>query len=497
MRLLHSWHKKIHNSLKDWKPRSLRFRLTLGLATVSTVGLGAVAIWLGWTMQRILISAHKDNIVYIAERMPNDIEIYQQMYPQAQAMQKAVENLSRSNVLLWIENDQGKHLAQTGGLNSPQRLLKSPETSLFPLVGVKVSEIEGRYWVLCASPLVVNNQGVGNLYIAQDISADQVMFLQVMGNLTVTTAIAIVGITLASGVYIARSLRPLHRICQVTESISAEQLGVATVQLQHSPTEVKQLAERFEEMLLRLNTSWEQQRQFVSDVSHELRTPLTIVSGYLQSVQRRGDNLSAPQREALIMATSEADRTIQLLQDLLTLARADNGQMQFQLETVCLDEFVKQVIDLAEQYSDRPIKYQPPPETVIVRIDKNRLKQVLLNLIDNAMNYSEPTQPVTIGVEQQKNRAVLSVRDQGIGIPLAQQTRIFERFYRVDEARRALLVPKASRNVSKGESHSTGGTGLGLSIVKTLVEGMGGNIHVSSQLGQGSTFTVSFPLVVF
>lgn len=456
-----------------------------------------MAIWLGWTMQRILISAHKDNIVYIAERMPNDIEIYQQMYPQAQAMQKAVENLSRSNVLLWIENDQGKHLAQTGGLNSPQRLLKSPETSLFPLVGVKVSEIEGRYWVLCASPLVVNNQGVGNLYIAQDISADQVMFLQVMGNLTVTTAIAIVGITLASGVYIARSLRPLHRICQVTESISAEQLGVATVQLQHSPTEVKQLAERFEEMLLRLNTSWEQQRQFVSDVSHELRTPLTIVSGYLQSVQRRGDNLSEPQREALMMATSEADRTIQLLQDLLTLARADNGQMQFQLETVCLDEFVKQVIDLAEQYSDRPIKYQPPPETVIVRIDKNRLKQVLLNLIDNAMNYSEPTQPVTIGVEQQKNRAVLSVRDQGIGIPLAQQTRIFERFYRVDEARRALLVPKASRNVSKGESHSTGGTGLGLSIVKTLVEGMGGNIHVSSQLGQGSTFTVSFPLVVF
>lgn len=465
--------------LNAWKPRSLRFRLTLGIATVSALGLGGVAVWLGWTMESILISAHKDNVLYIAERMPHNIEIYQQMYPRSQALQKAVANVSRENVFLWIENQQGRIIARTGGLEEPQPLPVSPKTANFPLPGINVSEVNGRYWILCANPLFVNNQRIGELYIAQDISADQMMFLQVMRNLGVATVIAIGGITVASGLYIARSLRPLQRICQLTESISAEHLGNTRVQLKQAPTEVKQLAERFDEMLMRLHHSWEQQREFVSNVSHELRTPLTIVSGYLQSVQRRGNNLNEVQREALAMASSETDRTVQLLEDLLTLARVDNGQMQFQLETVCLNKFVQQTMGLAQQYNDRRIDYDAPSHEVAVEVDRNRLKQVLLNLIDNAIKYSEPEQPITLSVEQQDGMGIVSVRDRGRGIPLAQQTRIFERFYRVDEAR----------------SRSTGGTGLGLSIVKTLVEGMGGEINVSSQLGQGTTFTVSFPLV--
>lgn len=479
MRLLSPWQEKMNQVLTAWNPRSLRFRLTIGIATVSAIGLGGVAIWLGWTMQRVLISAHKDNILYIAERMPEDIAIYQQMYPSGKAMQKAVENVSRDKVLLWIEDEKGTLLARTGGLEAPQPLPISPQTNNFPFPGIRVSEIEQRYWVLCASPLQVNNQLVGELYIAQDISADQMMFLQLMRNLGIATIVAIGGMTITSGVYIARSLRPLRQICQLTESISADHLGEAKLQLHRAPTEVKQLANTFDEMLLRLNTAWEQQRQFVSDVSHELRTPLTIVSGYLQSVQRRGTNLNEPQREALAMATSEADRTIQLLQDLLTLARVDNGQMQFSTERVCLNEFVGQVINLAQQYSDRAIKFQPRSDSVPVCIDSNRLKQVLLNLIDNAIKYSEPEQPVILTVEKKGQWAKLAIEDRGIGIPLAQQTRIFERFYRVDEAR----------------SRFTGGTGLGLSIVKTLVEGMGGEIMVRSQLGEGTTFTVSFPCV--
>lgn len=479
MRLFHCWQEKFNQTLKTWNPRSLRFRLTLGMATVAAVGLGGVAIWLGWTMQRILISAHKDNIIYIVERIPDDIQIYQQMYPPTKAMQKAVDNVSRDSVFLWIENQDGKLVARTDGLDSPQPLPVSPQTTNFPFPGIRVSEIEGRYWVLCASPLSVENQVVGELYVAQDISADQIMFLHVMRNLGVATVVAIGGMSIASGIYIARSLRPLRRICQLTESISADQLGEAKLELKSAPTEVKQLATTFDEMLMRLHTAWEQQRQFVSDVSHELRTPLTIVSGYLQSVQRRGTNLNEPQREAVAMAASEADRTIQLLQDLLTLARADNGQMHFQLETLSLNEFVRQTIGLAEQCNDRPIHFQESSSPVLVRVDSNRLKQVLLNLIDNAIKYSEPEQPVTLTVEKKGQFAMLAVRDRGMGIPLAQQTRIFERFYRVDEAR----------------SRSTGGTGLGLSIVKTLVEGMGGEIRVSSQLGEGTTFTVSFPTV--
>ncbi len=110
--------------------------------------------------------------------------------------------------------------------------------------------------------------------------------------------------------------------------------------------------------------------------------------------------------------------------------------------------------------------------------DKNRLKQVFLNLIDNAVKYSHSEQPIMIKLEQDKEQARLQICDRGVGIPLAEQTRIFERFYRVDEAR----------------SRNTGGTGLGLSIVKTLVEGMGGTIGVISQVDHGTTFTIMLPL---
>ncbi len=479
MMLPSSWQKPVSQIVRNWNPRSLRFRLTLGIATVSAIGLGGVAIWLGWSMKQVLIATNKDNIAYLAERIPEDIEIYQQMYPAREATQKAVTNLSRDNVFLWIKNEEGKLIARTGGLNQPQPLPVSPQRWTLPFPGIGVSEIDGRYWILCADALVVNNQTVGELYIAQDISAEQMTFMQMMRNLTIATVVAISGMSIAGGIYISRALIPLRRICQLTESISADHLGNTKIELNRAPTEVKQLAERFDEMLMRLHTAWEHQRQFVSDVSHELRTPLTIVSGYLQSIQRRGHNLNQPQKEALAMATSEADRTIQLLQDLLTLARADNGQMHFQKEIVSFNKFVKQVIDLAGQYNDRKIVDEGTTDSLIVQVDTNRLKQVLLNLIDNAIKYSEPESPVILALKKQDNTAILEVRDRGIGIPLALQTRIFERFYRVDEAR----------------ARSTGGTGLGLSIVKTLVEGMGGEISVKSQLGKGTTFVVSFPIV--
>jgi len=475
MKLLRAFQEKI-KGFKSWNPQSLRFRLTLGIATVFALGLGSVAVWLGWTLQRILIQAHKDNIVHLAERMPQDIAIYEDMYSQPKAMQKAVTNVSWDNVVLWIKNEQGELIAKSDNLEA---LPVSSEGTNFPLPGITVSEINGRYWILCANPLSLNNERVGDLYIAQNIHSEQVMFLEFMRNLGIATIVTTGGMTLLSGIYISRSLLPLRRICQLTETISPDQLPEAKIQLKRAPSEVKQLAEQFDQMLMRLQTAWEQQRQFVSNVSHELRTPLTIVSGYLQSVQRRGENLTPPQREAVAMACSEADRTIQLLEDLLTLARVDNGQMQFQREKVDLNEFVEQIVGIAEQYSDRAIHYQLASDSVRVEVDQNRLKQVLLNLIENAVKYSQPEQPITINLDQKREWGFIEVRDRGTGIPLAQQVRIFERFYRVDEAR----------------AKSTGGTGLGLSIVKTLVEGMGGTINVRSQLGEGTTFTVCFPVV--
>jgi signal transduction histidine kinase len=166
-----------------------------------------------------------------------------------------------------------------------------------------------------------------------------------------------------------------------------------------------------------------------------------------------------------------------MLQDLLDLARADNGNLHFHWEQIILNDLVSEIGSMAEQFTNREIVVEDQAGKVEVKADRNRLKQVLLNLIDNAVKYSEPEQPITLKLQDDSEQAIVQVCDRGCGIPLQHQTRIFERFYRVDEAR----------------SRSTGGAGLGLSIVKTLVEGMGGSVAVGSKLDEGSIFTVTLP----
>ena len=207
-----------------------------------------------------------------------------------------------------------------------------------------------------------------------------------------------------------------------------------------------------------------------------MRTPLTLVHGYLQSTLRRSQNLTEPQREGLQIAASEADRTIRLLQDLLDLARADGGHLRFNLERIPMKEAVLETIEMCRYSSDR-VKADIQSPYVEARADRHRLKQVLINLIDNAVKYSESHQPVMVRLVQDGEWVNIEVRDRGRGIPMADLNKIFEPFYRVDEDR----------------SRTTGGTGLGLSIVKTLVEGMRGKLRVQSKLGEGSVFTVCLP----
>ena len=428
-------------------------------------------------MQHILVSTHKENMKYMAERFPMDVEIYSEMVSLQEGAQRAVDSLATKDKLLWIKNSDRKVTAKS-------KLLTTEKVSqtLLPLNDIppipQVQDLDGRYWLMCATPLIVNGNNLGQLYIAFDITDDQIMFLNLIRSLSIATLIAIAIMTITIAFYIDRSIRPLKRISQLTASISADKLNEAHIHLEKAPSEVKELAETFDSMLIRLAESWEHQRQLLSNVSHELRTPLTIISGYIQSILRRGTNLSEIQTEALTTASTEADRTVQLLQDLLDLARADSGSIHYQTDRILVKDLLQEVVGMAKQYSERPINIEATTESIVIKADTNRLKQVLLNLIDNAVKYSDAQQPVNVRVNLQGDRAIIQVCDRGVGIPLQQQGRIFERFYRVDEAR-----------------NRSGGTGLGLSIVKTLVEGMGGEISVRSQLNEGSTFTVSFPVV--
>lgn len=461
---------------------SLRVRLSVGIAAVSAVGVGSVAIWTSWQMQQILINTHKQNIQSIAERLPRDVELYSEMWSVETGLVKAIDNLTTSRTLLWVKRPDGSISDKSAALNISADPTAAALMSLTQMpLKAQVYEVNGRYFVLSGNSLQVKGKALGQLFVAQDISRDQTTFLAVVRRLGIVSLLSILAITVASALYIQHSLKPLRQISHLAGTISAKDLGQARLHLNHAPTEVRELARMCDMMLDRLSEAWEQQRQFVGNVSHELRTPLTIVHGYLQSVLRRGTNLTEIQRDALETAASEADRTIRLLQDLLDLARADTGHLHLHLEFLVLNDLVMEVAGMAEQYSNRVITIEAVAGSISVKADRNRLKQVLLNLIDNAVKYSDASQPIRLKLDQMGEQAIIQVCDQGFGIPLQHQTRIFERFYRVDETR----------------ARSTGGYGLGLSIVKTLVDGMGGSVTVRSKLGEGSTFTVTLPTNLF
>ncbi|MGI8933647.1 MAG: HAMP domain-containing sensor histidine kinase, partial [Phormidesmis sp.] len=399
--------------------------------------------------------------------------------PISQAMAMAIDYRKQPDVAIWVTSPQGEILAQSDTLSMGSWQINGFAQTLLDQVngklGLEVIRLQGRHLVTCSSPLEVNGQVMGELYVVDDITEDQETLSRITRTLAFSSLLAIGVGAIATAFYTRQSLAPIRKMNRLAANVSTDNLASTRLEFDRAPTEVQELAQACNMMISRLSAAWDQQRRFVSDVSHELRTPLTLVHGYLQSTLRRCNNLSSPQREGLEIAAAEADRTIRLLQDLLDLARADGGHLRFQIERQPLEAVVQEVLEMGQYVSDR---IHADLEPVEARVDRHRLKQVLINLMDNAMKYSNDNEPIRVGLKKIGDRAYIEVSDHGRGIPLADLTKIFDPFYRVDEDR----------------SRATGGTGLGLSIVKTLVEGMNGTLKVQSKLGEGSVFTVSLPI---
>ncbi|NET31138.1 MAG: HAMP domain-containing histidine kinase [Cyanothece sp. SIO1E1] len=481
MKFSHQFLKATGQVLRRIDPFSLQFRLTVGLTIVAVVGISSLAAWMSWRMQSILIEGYKQHTLDVTARFPQDVELYSDMMSMQEAVQETIAKRSTPNLLIWVKHPDNDLIAQSETLSMPSWRQNGTARKLLSLAHQDFTQpsvypINDRYFVICVSPLEVTNEMLGTLYVAEDITRGQTSFSAILRNLGMAITLAILLIAIAIALYIRRSLYPLRQMDQLAGSISANDLSQARLHLEQAPTEVKELAQTFDMMLSRLSKAWDQQRQFVSDVSHELRTPLSIVHGYLQSTLRRSANLTELQREGLEIAAAEADRTIALLQDLLDLARASNGHLRLQCQVVQLKDLILDIVTTGQGLSNRvKVEFDHDPSTI--KTDPNRLKQVLINLLDNAVKYSDPTQPVIIKIAQEGGFTMIKVCDRGRGIPLRHQACIFEPFYRVDEDR----------------SRATGGTGLGLSLVKTLVEGMGGSVKLHSQPGEGSVFTIALP----
>ncbi len=286
-------------------------------------------------------------------------------------------------------------------------------------------------------------------------------------------------VSLAGGWFLAgRALRPVDEITLAAQRIAAGDLS-QRLSMPTAHDEIGRLAATFNNMIGRLDASFRQIRQFTSDASHELRTPLTVMKGETDLILRRSRPLE-DYKTVLESNLEEIDRMTRIVDELLFLSRADMGEVKMEALPVALQALVEDVHRQAKLLGhDRNIEVVlGTVMPVFVQGDDLRLRELLLNLVENAMKYSHPGGKVEIVLLKDGREARLSITDHGIGIAPADHQKIFQRFFRTDVAR----------------SHTKKGTGLGLAICAWIADLHKGRVEVQSDLGQGSTFTVVLPL---
>jgi len=327
--------------------------------------------------------------------------------------------------------------------------------------------------------LAVTQNAFAKIYVAYP----EAEIGEVLGNLfyifIILVPVALI-LSVLGGWFLAnKSLKPVDKITKTARDITAQNLDqrIVTVDVDD---EIGRLILTFNDMIGRLQSSFDQVKQFSIDASHELRTPLTVMRGELE-LALRSKQPNEAYRQILSSTLDEILRMSSIIENLLLLAKGDIGRSTITFEQVDLAPIIRELHEDGEMLAERK-HIQVKLETVedlSVSGDTVRLRQLVLNLLDNAIKYTPEHGTVALSLVRENGSAKIIVKDNGIGIPPEDQPKIFDRFYRVD----------------KGRSREMGGTGLGLSIAQWITETHRGKIFVQSEVNKGSVFSVLLPLL--
>lgn len=303
----------------------------------------------------------------------------------------------------------------------------------------------------------------------------QVLLMLAIG-LPIAVCVAVAG----GFVLVRRALKPVDNLSQKAAAITQHNLS-ERLPVVNTGDELERLSLSLNLMISRLEDAVTSSKQFVADASHELRTPLAVLRGELENLAQ--DLQLKPQtRETLGSTLEEVDRLAEIVEGLLALSRLDTGEVKSEWAQFNLAELVATTADqmsLLAEDKHIAVVYDCA-ERVMVEGDQAKLKQVVVNLLDNAIKYTPDGGRIRLKIAQENGNAVLDVVDDGIGIPAEALPHVFKRFFRVDG--------------SRSRDHGAGGAGLGLSIVKSICDAHGARVEVSSTPGQGSRFRVCQPL---
>jgi heavy metal sensor kinase len=453
---------------------SIRWRLTLwnlAVLAVALVGMGGLVYGL---MRQTLYQRLDRSLQTELEELQHDSRLASQ--PEQRLRHWIYEFKEHENVSCVVYRPDGKIFLRTEELATESVPPAPAGATVVPNYANASLPYIGRQRTL-TTELQIGDSHYSVTFLAPLSEVDQALG-QLLAVLTTATGICLlVGGGLAY-LQARKALAPMDQLHRLTQDITAERLD-RRLPIAFGDDELGRLTQTINAMIARLEHSFAEIRRFTADASHELRTPLTAIRAETEVALRRA--LSLPEQQQLLASIlEECERLTRLTDQLLSLSREDAGLSQPVREEVNLGSLIRQAVETMRPAAEnKKLQINSCPNgRVVVSGDEARLRQVLYNLLDNAIKYTPEGGSIQVQLGLDKTKAIITVEDSGIGIPAEHIPRVFDRFYRVDKAR----------------SREQGGTGLGLSIARTIVQSHSGQIELASQPGQGTRFTVRLPL---
>ena len=387
-----------------------------------------------------------------------------------------IKTVQENRVPLNTVSSQYDIVDESVGYDLKQEIEKNKITENTNMGKIITLSDDNKYFVFKLSREIKNN--ILNIYVLKNVNQVSEIYDR-LNTLSIIFICIGVAIAIIMSIILGQKIvRPIKNIIRTAEKITTDDLN-QRIEEPKQDDELKTLTQIINQMLDRLENSFENQTKFVSDASHELRTPLAIIKGYAEIIKKRRFSDEEIFEESIDSIINETENMKNLVQKLLFLAKGEITKINTNFQIIEMKEFVQQIHTDTEVSSKSHKFYLEKNEEYKVEADVTLLQQAIRALIENAIKYSEENTNIYIeSIIKDGKKGIVSIRDEGVGISEEDTKRIFDRFYRVDDSR----------------TKATGGTGLGLAIVKRIVEIHRGEIEILSELGKGTKISIILPL---
>jgi two-component system OmpR family sensor kinase len=453
---------------------SLRLRLTLLYSTL----IGGILLLFGSAVYILISITLLDEVDNTLATTVQDIIKVTQVDSSGAVSAINLPSLElTANTYVQVWGKDGKLKSSSPGI-SDMRVSLDPAglQSKYPIY--RENTVQGIRLRVLSAPLQLGKHQIAVVQVASSLTVLDSARANLLNILLISAILAVAMAGAGSWLVLGRALAPLDVVTETAQAINrADDLSRRIPYKGPETDEIGRLIASFNQTLERLETLFTSQQRLLADVSHELRTPLTVIKGNVDLMRR----MKKLDEESLISIDQEAGRLTRLVGGLLLLAQAESGRLSLNMKPVELDTLILEVFHEMRILAGGKVAIKVADiDEVQVQGDRDRLKQVLLNLVANAIQYTPPGGEVIMSLARIGEQARIIVRDTGPGIPAEDLPFIFERFYRAEK----------SRTRSRGS-----GFGLGLSIAQWIVENHDGTIKVDSKEGQGTTFAIWLPIL--